>query len=80
MYHLTNAGSCSWHEFAQKIFALAGTKANLTAIGSAEYASAARRPGFSVLANARYEALGFPKLPVWLDAVEIYLRNRDKPR
>jgi dTDP-4-dehydrorhamnose reductase len=80
IYHLTNAGSCSWYEFAQKIFALAGTKANLTAIGSAEYASAARRPGFSVLANARYEALGFPKLPVWHDAVEAYLRKRDRPR
>lgn len=79
MYHLTNSGSCSWHQFAQKIFAVAGINANLATIGSAEYGSAARRPGFSVLANARYEALGFPKLPVWQDAVEIYLRNRDKP-
>src|SRR5262249_28427173 len=50
LYHLTNAGSCTWHEFAQTIFELAGEKADLTAITSQEYGAPARRPGYSVLA------------------------------
>src|SRR5439155_18642015 len=28
IYHVTNAGSCSWHEFAAAIFELAGVRAN----------------------------------------------------
>ena len=29
LYHATAEGSCSWHEFAEEIFALTGTKVNL---------------------------------------------------
>jgi len=48
--HLVNAGSCSWYEFARTIFELAGMKVELTAIASSEWKTAARRPGYSVLA------------------------------
>ena len=30
LYHLTNAGSCSWFDFAAKIFELSGVKADLS--------------------------------------------------
>ena len=32
VYHVTNAGSCTWHEFARAIFELAGVAADLTPI------------------------------------------------
>jgi dTDP-4-dehydrorhamnose reductase len=35
LYHLTNSGSCTWHEFAAAIFELSGVKADLTPITSA---------------------------------------------
>src|SRR5207237_3733675 len=37
LYHLTNSGSCSWHEFARTIFRLSGLKPDLTPITSAEF-------------------------------------------
>src|SRR5207249_881404 len=49
MYHLTNTGSCSWHEFARTIFELASVRANLSTTTSREYGRPARRPGYSVL-------------------------------
>src|SRR5260370_32068535 len=62
LYHLTNAGSCSWDEFAGAIFKLARLEAMVTAIPSREYAAAARRPSFSALYTAAYAALVLPEL------------------
>src|SRR5262249_50117410 len=67
LYHVTNAGSCSWHEFAAAIFDLAGVKADLTAITSQEYGAPARRPAYSVLASR------LPPLRPWREALAAYL-------
>ena len=72
LFHLTNAGSCSWYEFATAIFELAGVKADLTAISSQEYGAAARRPAYSVLASR------VPPLRPWRDALAAYLNERGK--
>jgi dTDP-4-dehydrorhamnose reductase len=78
LYHLTSAGSCSWHEFARTIFELSGVKADLTAITSAEYGAAARRPTYSVLSAGAYEALGLPPLRPWREALADYLEERKR--
>jgi dTDP-4-dehydrorhamnose reductase len=77
LYHLTNAGSCSWYEFARAIFEIAGVSADLSPIPSAEWAAAARRPGYSVLATGRAAAPGIALRP-WREAVTDYLRERDQ--
>jgi dTDP-4-dehydrorhamnose reductase len=76
LYHLTNSGSCSWHEFAKTIFELAGVKANLSAVTSQEYGARAARPKYSVLANAASESLGLPRQRLWREALAEYLRDR----
>lgn len=76
LYHLTNAGACSWHEFAQAIFELTGRPAALEPIRSDEYAALARRPRYSVLANARWIASGFTPLRPWREALAHYLAER----
>jgi dTDP-4-dehydrorhamnose reductase len=76
LYHLTNAGSCSWHEYAQTIFELAGVQANLKAVSSEEFGAAAKRPAYSVMANAAYKALGFQESRPWREALIDYLRER----
>ncbi len=76
LYHLTNAGSCSWYDFARTIFQQAGVTADLTAIPSREYPAPARRPGYSVLAAGAYQALGLPAPRHWSDAVAAYLEER----
>jgi dTDP-4-dehydrorhamnose reductase len=70
LYHLTNSGSCSWHEFAAAIFQLAGVKTALTAITSKEFGAAARRPAYCVLASR------LPPLRPWRDALASYLKER----
>lgn len=74
--NLTNDGSCSWCEFANAIFEIAGKKVDLTAITSAEFGAPARRPAYSVLSLARLDRLGLPKMPHWRNALERYVKNR----
>src|SRR5437016_6181199 len=47
IYHLTNAGTCSWYEFARAALALAGVDAEVEPITSAELAAPAPRPPYS---------------------------------
>ena len=70
IYHLTNAGSCSWYEFAAGILDLAGVKANLIGVTSREYGATAQRPAYSVLASR------LPPLRHWREALATYLRER----
>ena len=72
-YHVTNAGACSWFEFARAALELAGLRAALEPISSAARGAAAPRPAYSVLANTRLAALGEPALRPWRDALAAYL-------
>lgn len=76
LYNLTNAGSCSWHEFATRIFQLAGLKEEPIAITSREYGAAARRPLYSVLALDRFKSLGLLVPRPWPKALADYLEER----
>ncbi len=75
VYHVTNAGACSWYEFACAALELAGVHAEVTAIATAELAAAAPRPAYSVLASTRLAAAGIPALRHWRDALAAYLRG-----
>jgi dTDP-4-dehydrorhamnose reductase len=77
LYQLTNSSFCSWHEYAQTIFELAGVQANLKAVNSEEFGAPASRPRYSVMANAAYEALGFKPFRSWRDALAEYLVQRN---
>jgi dTDP-4-dehydrorhamnose reductase len=80
LYQLTNAGACTWHDFARTIFELAGVKADLTPITSREFGAPARRPGYSVLAAGAYEGLGLPPLRPWREAIAAYLEERKQKK
>jgi dTDP-4-dehydrorhamnose reductase len=67
--HVTNAGSCSWHELATLALAAAGLSAPVEAIAARDLALPARRPAFSVLDTSRYRALGLPPLRDFRDAL-----------
>jgi dTDP-4-dehydrorhamnose reductase len=80
LYHVTNARSCTWYEFASEIFRRAGVTADLTPITSAQFGAPARRPPFSVLSNAKLTAAGVPLPRPWPEALGAYLQERTKPR
>jgi len=74
VYHLTNAGSCSWYEFTREIFALAGVGTEVVPIPSSEYPLPAARPANGVLST-----LGSPPLRHWREALEDYLKREASP-
>lgn len=76
LYHMTNTGECSWHQFAQEIFRLARVQADLQPVATAAFAARARRPLYSVLDNAAYRAAGFPDFRPWQEALAEYFRER----
>jgi dTDP-4-dehydrorhamnose reductase len=78
LYHATNAGACSWHQFAQTIFESAGVRADLTAIPSSAYGAPACRPTYSVLDGAGLRALGLTPLRPWREALAAYLGERGR--
>ncbi|HRX50089.1 MAG TPA: dTDP-4-dehydrorhamnose reductase [Candidatus Krumholzibacteria bacterium] len=73
-YHATNAGVCTWFEFAREIAAREGhDPAKVRPCTSAEYPTPARRPACSVLHSRALEARGCPPRPDWRDALDRYL-------
>jgi dTDP-4-dehydrorhamnose reductase len=76
IYHLTNAGACSWLEFAKRTFALCGLSPDIAATTSEAFGTPARRPANSVLANARTAELGLAPLRPWPEALHAYLRAK----
>jgi dTDP-4-dehydrorhamnose reductase len=78
LYHVTNSGSCTWHELARTIFELSDVPANLTAIPSSGYPVPARRPAYSVLDHAGLRSLDILSPRPWRDALAAYLRERQQ--
>jgi dTDP-4-dehydrorhamnose reductase len=76
LYHLTNAGECSWYEFACAIFEFAALHPDLTPVNSAAFLTKAKRPNYSVLDNRHLRDIGFPDLPHWREALECYIKGR----
>jgi len=73
VYHVTNRGATTWHDFAAEIFRLKGLDVSLTPISTAEYAAPAPRPRYSVLDTAKYHSLAGPEMPTWQAALAAYL-------
>lgn len=59
-FHATDAGQCTWFEFARSIVAQAGLECSVEPCSSSEYPSPAQRPSYSVLDLSRTEALVAP--------------------
>lgn len=64
-YHLTNAGHCTWFEFARAVFDEAGLAVHLTPTDTESFGAPAPRPPFSVLDNRLSRLTGLPALPEW---------------
>ncbi|MFZ0139420.1 MAG: dTDP-4-dehydrorhamnose reductase [Candidatus Sulfotelmatobacter sp.] len=73
--HATNAGDCTWFEFAQEIVKSSGLPTTVRPVSSRQMARPAPRPAFSVLSPAGLRALGI-EMPSWRDALRRYLEQR----
>ncbi|MWC30423.1 dTDP-4-dehydrorhamnose reductase [Paenibacillus sp. MMS18-CY102] len=72
-YHVSNSGSCSWHEFAEAIFRLAGLQVELAAVSSEQFVRPAKRPSYSVFDHMSLRLGGFPAMRHWEEALEQFI-------
>jgi dTDP-4-dehydrorhamnose reductase len=72
--HVTNAGECTWFEFAREIVRGAGLATEVRPVSSQQMARPAPRPAYSVLSPASLQRYGIA-MPDWHDALQRYLRS-----
>jgi len=72
---VTNAGDCSWFEFAREIIRGAGLNTVVRPTTGEKFARPAKRPKYSVL-SAKSRAKYGIDMPHWQDALQAYLLER----
>lgn len=73
LYHVAAGEPVSWYDFAAELLARAGIGARLEPIRMADWKTAARRPLYSALDNAKLAAAGFA-MPSWRAGIADYLK------
>jgi dTDP-4-dehydrorhamnose reductase len=73
--HVTNAGDCTWFEFAREIISGAGLSTVVRPTTSEKFVRPAKRPRYSVLSSKSLRRCGID-MPHWRDALRVYLRER----
>jgi dTDP-4-dehydrorhamnose reductase len=76
LFHLTNGGECSWFEFAQATFDIAGVAVNMEPTTTVVGERRARRPPYSALESERLAATGVAAMRPWREALEHYLHAK----
>jgi dTDP-4-dehydrorhamnose reductase len=80
VFHIGGGTPISWFQFAHTIFQVAHLDPLLLATNEREYRTAAHRPKYSALSNAKIERLGLEPLPPLQQAVELYFAARPPVR
>ncbi len=73
--HVTNAGECSWFEFARAIVKGAGLATEVRPVSTQQMARPAPRPPYSVLSPKSLQRYGI-SMATWQDALQRYLQER----
>jgi dTDP-4-dehydrorhamnose reductase len=76
VFHIGGGTPISWFEYARMIFEVAGLKPSLQPTNEKEFRTAARRPRYSALSNAKMERAGLEAVPPLRQAVEDYFARR----
>jgi len=78
VFHIGGGIPISWFQFARTIFELAGLQPLLLATSEREYRTAAQRPKYSALSNAKIERLGLAPMPPLREVLGRYLAERGR--
>jgi dTDP-4-dehydrorhamnose reductase len=74
--HATNAGDCTWFEFAREIISRAGLPTEVRPVSSQQMARPAPRPAYSLLSPKSLHHWGVTT-PSWQEALQRYLQERN---
>ena len=75
LFHGTCEGDCSWAQFTEEIFRLAGKNTIVEGITSEEYGAAVKRPAYSILENYMLKMTTDFMFKDWHDAIAEYLKE-----
>jgi len=75
VFHGTCEGFCSWAEFTEEFYRLAGVETAVKRITTAEYPTPAERPAYSVLENYMLKLTGGYQFADWKDAIAVYMKE-----
>ena len=78
IFHVGGGAPVSWYQFARTIFDVAKREPMLLATNEREYRTAARRPKYSALSNAKMERVGLDPMPPVRRALEGYFAERSR--
>jgi dTDP-4-dehydrorhamnose reductase len=78
LYHVTNAGECSWYEFAAEVFRQMSLQPDFGSISSGAFGAKACRPPYSVLIRGKHRSAAVPSLRPWRKALGAYLMEKQK--
>ena len=70
IYNYTNNGITTWYEFAVAIKNITGSNCTVNPISTAQYPTAAKRPGYSVLDTTKIKETFSIPIPSWEDSLE----------
>ena len=73
--HCTNAGDCTWYDFAREILAQAGLATKVLPTTTEKFVRPANRPRFSILSPESLRKYGIAMRP-WQQTLPDYLRQR----
>lgn len=79
IFHATCEGDCSWADFAEEIFTLAGKQTRVNRVSTAEYTAmnpqGATRPAYSILDNYMFRLTSDYRFADWHDAIRAYMED-----
>ena len=70
VFHGTNAGKATWHEFASAIVDPIPNHGSVAPVSSSAFPTVAVRPTYSVLDHAQWSANGIVDMPHWRESLE----------
>ena len=73
LYHATNEGECTWAEFAEEIFKVAGIDVKVNHIATTDYHTKARRPMNSRMSKDILQQREFVRLDNWEEALRKFI-------
>ena len=75
IYHYSNEGECSWHNFAKEIVNISGINCTINPINTEDYPTAAKRPKHVLMSKRKISKEFDLKINYWKDSLKNCMKN-----
>ena len=78
LFHFSNEQSCTWYEFAKKIFEIKNITIQVNPISTSSYPTKANRPKYSLLDKTKIKSIFKIKIKDWAESLDEMLSTYEK--